>query len=146
MTSHALDRRVAACLGVAWNEQWDAPATNPFRGRFQVCAHSRPLCGLCLSSVLYNVFEDGFKKGYQTALTPLTEGGTRYHRLLEVVAAAQQVGREFIEMQEEQRQKLIIGQTLESASENWNALEKSVDFAPLLAALAALDSPTGGTT
>lgn len=61
----------------------------------------------------------------------------RRQEAVAVVAAAEQIAREFREMEAEQREKLVIGQTFESACENWKGLEKGVDFAPLMEALAA---------
>lgn len=60
---------------------------------------------------------------------------THLAQLQAVRDAAAQLAKEFHEMHEEQRQKLIIGQTLESAAKNWETLGKTMDMQPLLDAL-----------
>ena len=56
-----------------------------------------------------------------------------------VVEAANNLVYQFREMQAEQDDKLIRHQTLASASENWGSLTKTLDFQPLIDALARLE-------
>ena len=62
-------------------------------------------------------------------------------RLRKIEQAAQQLAAEFHAMHEEQREKLIVGQTLESAAENWGTLYKTMAMQPLLDALTASEPP-----
>ena len=57
-----------------------------------------------------------------------------------LLRAARGVIAEFEAVKHEQYEKLTLNQTLESASENWGKLGRSVDFQPLMDAVAAFDA------
>lgn len=55
---------------------------------------------------------------------------TRLKAAEAVCEATQHLVKQFDELREEQMEKLVLHQTLYSASENWNQLDKTIDFAP----------------
>lgn len=59
--------------------------------------------------------------------------------LWKVARAAQPLAKAFVKMREDHHSRLVVGQTLESASANWGSLiQEPLEFGPLLEALADL--------
>ena len=53
----------------------------------------------------------------------------------DVIEASKKIVSEFVAVRDEQHEKLVHHQTLESASKNWNDLRRTIDFQPLVTVL-----------